>query len=702
MSLRRDLSILLLPALSSLSAAQGDPAVVERIINEGKNNSHVWETLEYLSHDIGTRLTGSTSLTRANAWTRDQFRALGLVNCHMEKWGEIPVGFDRGPSYARMTSPEEHEFQFTTRAWTAGTEGPVAGPLLRMPTNEEELAAVEDSLAGAWVLSSSSSRRRRSETDEQRAEREAAEAIRAQVTAAGIAGTITGSRNDLVVTGGSWRTRNADGEQVDLTMDNLPSEVSLQIIRSDFEKLEALLDEGEPVELEIDLQHTFVEGPIPVYNTVAEIRGTEKPDEVVILSAHLDTWDGPGSQGTQDNGTGTSVMMEAARLLMAAGVKPKRTIRFCLWTGEEQGLYGSREYVALRSEEEKARISACLVDDGGTNYQGGLVCIASMAPMLEEAIAPVVAAFPDFDIANSIQDRMPGGGSSDHASFNRAGIPGFFWIEKGKGGQEGRNYRFIHHTQNDTTRYAIPEYLVQSATSSAVVAYNLAQAESLLPREQPEEEDDGPQEATPVDSTFQVVQGGVTGTWRLQLVGEEAPEMALTLDLQRSKDGRVRGSLRSRRGTAMVRDGSWDEAASTASFKVVDERGPRSMSVKLEGEALSGTMEMRGEFSFRGKRVPLADAPINGAWKVWLPAFEASVDLQLGLGQDGVVRGWFRSTTSDSPLYDGKWDAKKKTLTFQYDYPHAGRLPVTATLEGGELKGTIGEDTELIGKKAEG
>ena len=126
------------------------------------------------------------------------------------------------------------------------------------------------------------------------------------------------------------------------------------------------------------------------------------------------------------------------------------------------------------------------------------------------------------------------------------------------------------------------------------------------------------------------------------------------------------------------------------------------MSVKLEGETLAGTMEMRGELSLVGTRLPVEDAPINGAWSVWLPDFEATVDLNLALGSDGVVRGWFRSSASNSPLYGGKWDKKKNTLTFQYDYPNAGRLSVTATLEGGELKGTIGEDIELIGKKAEG
>ena len=100
--------------------------------------------------------------------------------------------------------------------------------------------------------------------------------------------------------------------------------------------------DGETVEVELNLQNHFVDGPFGLYNTIAEIPGTEWPEQVVIVSGHLDSWDGPGSKATQDNGTGSSVTLEAARILMAVGAKPKRTIRFCLWTGEEQGLIGSR------------------------------------------------------------------------------------------------------------------------------------------------------------------------------------------------------------------------------------------------------------------------------------------------------------------------------------------------------------------------
>src|SRR5262249_28427767 len=153
-----------------------------------------------------------------------------------------------------------------------------------------------------------------------------------------------------------------------------------------------------------------------------------------IVSGHLDSWDGQGSQGAQDNGVGSSTTLETARILMAAGVKPKRTIRFCLWTGEEQGLLGSKAYVKSLSDEEKANISAVFVDDGGTNFDGGLQCVKDMEAMLTMAVEPVNKAFPDMPVKINVRERMPRGGGSDHASFNAENIPGFFWDETGSGG----------------------------------------------------------------------------------------------------------------------------------------------------------------------------------------------------------------------------------------------------------------------------
>ena len=243
------------------------------------------------------------------------------------------------------------------------------------------------------------------------------------------------------------------------------------------------LADGEKFEAEFDLNNVFTPGPLPMYNTVAEIRGTERPDECIIVSAHLDSWNGPGSEGTTDNGTGSSVTLEAARLLMAAGAKPKRTIKFILWTGEEQGLLGSREWVK-QNEALWPKISACFVDDGGTNYEGGLKCTGAMAPMLAAATAPVNNHFFDSKDGKPLNvniqprgDAFEQSGGSDHASFIAKGIPGFFWDEVGRA-DYGRGW----HTQYDRMDLAVPEYLMQSATCAAVTAYNLACAEELLPR----------------------------------------------------------------------------------------------------------------------------------------------------------------------------------------------------------------------------
>jgi carboxypeptidase Q len=269
-----------------------------------------------------------------------------------------------------------------------------------------------------------------------------------------------------VITSGSWRVDPA----------NLPKGKRAIVRKSDMDKIVAAMDAGKPVELEFNLDQKWVKGPRPQYNIIAEIKGTEKPDEVVIVSGHFDSWDGPGAMGVNDNGTGSSTALEAARILNKVGAKPKRTIRFILWTGEEQGLFGSTAYVALHAKDLD-KISAVIVDDGGTNYHGGYVGIESQKAIMEAAFAPVAAAFPELPMQFRVTPSMPRGGGSDHAPFNAVGVPGFFTIESGRS-----DYNFVHHTQHDHLKYAIPEYLVQSSVCHAVVAYNLANLDTLLPR----------------------------------------------------------------------------------------------------------------------------------------------------------------------------------------------------------------------------
>jgi hypothetical protein len=510
----------------------GDPATVRRILDEGQHRNQVMNHLRHISEDIGPRLTGSSNAERANRWAAEQFTTWGLTNVELFKWGEIPVRFDRGPSSGKLITLAKgredkvdekvlRDFELTTLAWTAGTSGPVRGPVVRMPETDEEFAKVKDQLKGAWVLikppaltgrqglrqiggsmNDRSLARYAVQTGKSPEELGVAERDRDQIAAmipeyrrlseAGVAGYISSSRDERVWTTSFRRWR-------DLTPGQEPRDVEVSIRLSDYDCINSRLTDGDEFIVEFDLQHTLTPGPIPVYDTVAEIPGTEKPDEYIVVSAHLDSWNGPGSQGTTDNGTGSSVTLEAARILMAAGAKPKRTIKFILWTGEEQGLLGSREWVK-QHEDLWPKISACFVDDGGTNYEGGLKCTDAMAPMLAAATAPVNNLF--FDSVETIDNPdgskspkplnvniQPGGedfsqsGGSDHVSFFSKGIPGFFWDEVGRA-----TYGYGWHTQHDRFDLAVPEYLMQSSTCAAVTAYNLACADEMLPRFKMKEE----------------------------------------------------------------------------------------------------------------------------------------------------------------------------------------------------------------------
>lgn len=489
----------------------GDPATIEAVLRLAKDDNRVMEHLTVLTKELGPRLTGSSKLQKANEWARDRFAEWGLSNPRLEKWGEVAVRFDRGPSSGKVLLRDERkgqdgevkveyrklrDMELSTLSWTAGTNGPVRGPVVRMPRSEAEYNEVRERIKGSYVLVQASApvgqrgvRRQLQEAYQNRLE------IRAKVESGtpvselpwqerivfdGPAGYIGTSRDERVWTGAinGWREKE---------FEKIPTDVHAVVRLSDYDYINSRLADDEPIEIELDLQHTLTKGPFPVYNTIAEIRGSEKPDEYVIVSAHLDSWDGPGSQGATDNGTGSAVTMEAARLLMAAGAKPKRTILFILWTGEEQGLLGAREWVKA-NEALWPKISACFVDDGGTNYQGGLPAADVMVDYLAAATAPLNNRFFDEVDQKSLNINIRPTGAklqshsgSDHAAFNAVGVPGFFWDEEGRA-----DYGFGWHTQHDRLELAIPSYLKQSAASSAITAYNLACAPELLPRPKPE------------------------------------------------------------------------------------------------------------------------------------------------------------------------------------------------------------------------
>jgi carboxypeptidase Q len=434
-----------------------EKADIDKILSTAREQNRVMEHLDHLSNRLGARLTSSDSLHDACEWSRDRFKSFGIENARLEQWGEFPVGFNRGPWTGRMVEPTTKALTFGTNSWTAGTRGVVRAKAVMVPENDEQLEKAKDSLAGAWVLYPAGGGR-------VIAAQEYRKKLDAAFEEAKIAGIVRSTSSDRILTGGNYQ----------VSWDKLPETPSINLAKADFDEVAALVKDGKPVVLEFDVRNYFKKGPIPLFNVIADIPGTEFPDEYVIVGGHLDTWD--GATGTTDNGTGCSTTLEAARLLIKSGVKPRRTIRFMLWSGEEQGLLGSRAYVKAHPELMK-RISAVLVHDGGTNYLSGIGATKAMRKDLDEVFAPIIGLDPAMPF--TVRD-VPGlrGGGSDHASFLAAGVPGFFWNQSGKA-----VYPRTHHTQYDTYDAAVPEYQRHSSVVAALGALGIANLDHLLSRE---------------------------------------------------------------------------------------------------------------------------------------------------------------------------------------------------------------------------
>jgi hypothetical protein len=429
--------------------AQVAPEQFELIKKQGLENSQVMAHLDHLVNRIGPRLTSSDNLTVAVEWARDTFAGFGIENAHLEQWGEFAVGFNRGPWWGRMTKPEPMEIVCNTDAWTAGTCRPSRGPLLRAPKNAEELAAMKGKLANVWLLNPPGT---------------FIKDLTAAMESEGGFGFVSGGRGDLLLTSGR--------PGVDFA--NLPKLPFVRVRGDCYKTLQQHLDDGKDVEVEFDIRNHFRKGPIALYNVIADIVGTEHPDEFVVVGGHIDSWD--GAVGATDNGTGTATTLEAARILMAIAAKPKRTIRFMLWSGEEQGLMGSRAWVQ-KHKDEMPKYSACLVHDGGTNYLSGIAGMKEMEPQLKTVFEPVFTLSDEMPFKiRHIEAFTPIG--SDHESFTAAGVPGFFWNQAGKA-----NYMHTHHTQYDTYDAAIPEYQMHSSVVIATGALGLANLPELLTRE---------------------------------------------------------------------------------------------------------------------------------------------------------------------------------------------------------------------------
>jgi hypothetical protein len=473
------LSLILLSVTSARAQSPEIEAVNRRIADYAKSNSEIMNTLEYLSDVIGPRLTGSAPLKRANDWAAEKMKEYGLENVHLESY-TIPIGWERGKYEFEMIEPRRMSIIGASMAWTPNTKGLVTGPVVLFdPKDDKDLERFKGKLKNAIVLQSAPSmpnqhpsrdrgigNRRIGGTDETHDQNSVAEqqSPRSRFLAEeGVAAVLLDSSKpqQLINMTGSWSTSKDQIGKVPVG----PARVF--VTSEHYAQLYRMVKRGVPVKTRIRIENRFIKGPVTVYNTVGEIKGSEKPDEVVLCGAHLDSWD-LGS-GTCDNGTGTVTVLEAARILKQLGIKPRRTIRFVLFSGEEQGLYGSAAY-AEAHKSELAKINAVFVNDTGTGRVEGLGLHGN--PQVQ-SIFEGMTVLKELGMVRYSPRIMNG---TDHASFYPAGVPAFFFL------QDPADYGWMHHTQSDTFDKALKDDLIQCAAVMAICAFNTSEMPQMLPR----------------------------------------------------------------------------------------------------------------------------------------------------------------------------------------------------------------------------
>ena len=460
-----------------------DTTGVGALLDEGMNRSEAMSNLQYLTDVIGPRLTGSPAARQANDWTAKRFQDYGLT-ARLEQWN-FGGTWTRGPMWARLVVPRVHDLLAASWAWSPGTGGKaVRGSVVRINASTPESLAVYGSrVRGAWVMLTPPSFVWNNDgpamtaADSQR-QRDFFRTFFQQPQGLDSArrAQLQQFQNDLPFIlknlGALGQLVDAAKEQDLLNMSGSPNRIyphpRIVIAHEDYALLDRLIASGAAPQVEANVSNTMTTDSVPQWNTVAEIAGTEHPNQVVIVGAHLDSWD--LGTGASDNGTGSIATLEAARIIARSPVKPKRTIRFILFTGEEQGLIGSRKYAEAHAAEADS-IQAVIVLDNGVGAITGqaLQGRPDLYGLWRSLLAPVRSLNAD-----TVTDAMKGG--TDHLSFLPYGVPGFNF------NQITRGYNHTHHSQSDTWDKAIDWDLRQASTVMAVTALELANLNGMIAR----------------------------------------------------------------------------------------------------------------------------------------------------------------------------------------------------------------------------
>jgi carboxypeptidase Q len=511
-----------------------DLTMYARIREEGFKHSHVMEFGAALADGIGPRLTGSPNMAKANAWTRDTLTKIGLENGHLEDWGDFGMGWQQINTWARIVSPDPEPLWMQAAPWSPATNGPVTGEAVYIDLQDaKDLDPYKGKLAGKIVLlgamrptpditeplfhrytTEELAEMETYPTGEGRsgapniqqliADRARLTALRAaalkMMTEEHVAAIITPSRDGgkgggtgiIFDDNGANLVRGAQVKENAVTIPN-----AVMMIEH-YNRLARLLTNHVPVTLEVNIETKFTGDHEHGFDTVAEIPGNDPKlkNQVVMVGGHLDSW--ISGTGATDNGAGSIVAMEAVRILKALGVQPKRTIRIALWSGEEQGLYGSQGYVklhfgtfaepkvpepasvpsfmrqhgALTTTKEWETLDAYYNLDNGTGKVRGVYTQENwaIAPIFKQWIAPLA----DLGVS-TISYRNTGG--TDHLSFDAVGLPGFQYI------QDPMDYETrVHHSDMDTYDRLHALDLEQAAVVEAIFLYNTSEREAMMPR----------------------------------------------------------------------------------------------------------------------------------------------------------------------------------------------------------------------------
>ncbi len=486
-------SILLLGALSMILAplsVQGqqfpvDDPIVKAIWAEGMENSHIYPLAQTLADSIGPRLPGSPAFDAGRDWVLGMFREWG-VEGRTQEYGSWKA-WERGVTHVDLLEPRVRSLDATMLAWSPGTDGPVTGEVVVIPpmTTAAEFEAFLGTVQRKFVLVGPAEPTCRPTSDweqwatpeslegMQTLQQETRNAWRATLQALDMNEATLVERLEAAGVAGVFNSRwtgNWGAYSISAARNAVAPNITFSC--EDYGLVYRLAANGQGPVVRVNAEAREL-GTSPTYNILGEIRGTEKPEEYIILSAHFDSWD--GASGATDNNSGTVTMMEAARILKAVYPNPKRTILVALWNGEEQGLNGSRAFVADNPEIVE-NIQTVFNQDNGTGRvvtisMQGFTGVASFVGDWLSALPTQISQHIDLVIPGN-----PGTGGSDYASFVCAGVPAFSLSSL------SWSYRQTYHNGTDTFDKVIIDDITNNATLTAMLTYLASEEPERLPR----------------------------------------------------------------------------------------------------------------------------------------------------------------------------------------------------------------------------